>query len=289
MANIPGGIDKTAQEVPSLVLNGVGNVGIQGDTLYVSTGSQTAAIDLHGSTVMQVASQMPPGITANVEQDGMAELLMLPYQAQYMPIPVTLNIAQSPLWIIVGSMARMLEARRRSLQQQVKQLDIVSATSMLLDWWGATLGVERITGEPDLLYAQRIVGMKFRPNVNNIALQQFFQSLGYTTQVIDASPGVIDVYVNLPDKPPSGFYYTTDQLQQALYMVKAAGIIANFILEGNIQDNISVTDSNSPSIHDPTQYRYAGWTCSLLGVLYVIPSGAWVWGTGQWIGEPVTE
>lgn len=259
MAHIPGGINKTSQEVPSLALSGTGNVAIEGDRLYVSTSTEAVTIDLHGQTVQQIISNLPSGITGTVLQNGMAELLLLPYEAASATLPVTLNIAQNGLWFIVGMMARMLESRKRSKLSQIGQLNLAQATGQILDWWGATLGVERLSGEPDLLYAQRIVAMKFSPNVNNIALENLFETLGYTTQVSDTGYGEFSVTVTLPNTPPNGFYYTTDQVQSALNLVKAAGVIATVILQGTLSDTVTITDSISATTNN-SQWTYNNFT-----------------------------
>ena len=265
MANVPGGIDKTSQEVPSLTLSGTGSVAIQGDRLYVSTSTTATTIDLHGQTVSQVASNLPSGITGTVLQDGMAELLLLPNQAESGSLPVTLDIAQNGLWFVVGMMARMLESRKRSKLSQVGQLNLATATSKILDWWGASVGVERVNGEPDLLYAQRIIGLKFSPNVNNVSMEKFFQTLGYTTSVTDTTYGKFDVNVTLPNTPPSGFFYSTDQIQSSLSLVKAAGTIATVILQGTLSDSVAVSDSVSATLSP------SSWTW-----------GNFVWGEFNW-------
>ncbi len=284
-ANIPGGIDQSTQEVPSLVLDGVGQVAIQGDTLFVTTGNVAQTIDLHASTVSKVASQMPSGITTTVLQNGMAELLLLPSTNGYVNLPVTLSIAQNPLWFLIGTEARMLESRRRSLNAQVAQLDERAATSRILDWWGATLGVERYTGEPDSLYAQRISEFKFQPNVNNIAIENVLATMGYTSTVTDTQPANFTVDITLPRSPPNGFYYTTSQLQDAVGILKAAGTIATIVLQSAIQDTIAIADSVTTAISDPTTYQWGGYTASLLSPY--IMTGGWTWGTGEWLGSQV--
>lgn len=245
MVNIPSGYDKDAHETPALQLTGSGNVAMDGDILYVASGNEAATIDLHGESVASVVSQLPSGITATKLTDGMAELLLLPYQSASGTLPLTMSLPTNNLWFIVGAMARSKESRRRSLINQVAQINAAAATGRLLDWWGATLGVERFAGEPDSLFAQRIMAMKFSPNVNNVALENLFQTLGYRTQVTDTGNGEFSVNVTLPSSPPSGFFYTTSQLQSAMNLAKAAGVIASVILQGILGDTITVSDSLS--------------------------------------------
>ena len=245
MVHVPSGYDKQSHETPSLALNGTGNVAIQGDRLYISTSSENVTIDLHNQKVSSIISQLPSGVTGTVIQDGMAELLMLPYQYDNAALPVTLEIATNALWFIIGAMARNLESRKRSLLNQVSQINLTNSTSRILDWWGATLGVERLSEEPDILYAQRINSLKFEPNVNNIAIENILEKLGYTTTVTDTSYGTFNVTVNLPTSPPNGFYYTTSQISDTISVIKAAGVLANIILQGTLSDTIHISDSVS--------------------------------------------
>lgn len=269
MVNVPGGYDKLPHDAPSLTLNGNGNIAIQGDRMYVSTTTENVTIDLHELTVSGIVNQMPSGITATVSQDGMAELLLLPYQYTNATLPVTLTIPTNGLWYIVGAMARNLESRKRSLLNQVAQINLPNATTRILDWWGATLGVERLQGEPDILYAQRIQSLKFEPNVNNIAIENIFEKLGYQTSVVDTAYGEFQVNVNLPTSPPSGFYYTTSQLADTLAIIKAAGVQASIILQGQLKDTVQVSDSISSTLSNQQ------WTWD-----------SFVWGEFSWYQPP---
>lgn len=257
--HLPAGMDRDPQSIPSLQITGSGSVLILDDHLYASTATENVTIDLHGITVSSVVSQLPSGMSGTVLQSGMAEMLALPDHVESIATPVTLTIPQNPLWFLVGMMARMLESRRRNMVNQVAQLNLQAATSKILDWWGAALGVERYQSEPDLLYAQRIQAIKFQPNVNGMALQTLFSKLGYQTQVTDTSPGEFSVTVNLPNAPPNGFYYSTTQVSDALGMVKAAGVIANVILQGILIDTVSVTDSVSVTVN-PQAWTWGSFT-----------------------------
>lgn len=250
MVHIPNGYTTDAQPISSLMLTGIGNVTIEGDRLYVATSTQNATIDLHNQSVSQIVSQLPSGVTGTVIQNGMAELLMLPSQADSATLPVTLELPSNNLWFVVGAMARNLESRKRSLLNQVGQLNAAVAEGKLLDWWGATLGVERVPSEPDILYAQRIIGLKFEPNVNNLAMENFFAKLGYTTTVTDASYGSFDVDVTLPTSPASGFTYSLSDLQTALTILKAAGVAATIVLQGALTDTVKLSDSLSYTLNN---------------------------------------
>lgn len=271
MVHVPGGYDKLPQDVPSLALNGNGNIAIQGDRMYVSTAAENVTIDLHDQSVSGIVNQMPTGITATVAQDGMAELLLLPYQYSNATLPVTLTIPTNGVWYTVGAMARNLESRKRSLLNQVAQINLPNATTRILDWWGATLGVERLQGEPDILYAQRIQSLKFEPNVNNIAIENIFEKLGYQTSVVDTAYGEFQVNVNLPTSPPSGFYYTTSQLAETLVIIKAGGVQASIILQGQLKDTVQVSDSISTTLSNQQ------WTW-----------GNFKWGQFNWYQPPRT-
>jgi len=249
MVHVPSGYDKQSHEIPALELSGTGNIAIQGDWMYVSTSTQNVTIDLHNQKISSIVNQIPSGITATVLQDGMAELLLLPYQYDSATLPVTVNIASNGLWYIVGSMARTLESRKRSLRNQVAQINLSSAIGKLLDWWGITFGIERLQGEPDVLYAQRITSLKFEPNVNNIAIENILEQLGYQASVTDTGYGSFSVTIILPKKPPNSFYYSASLLADAITMIKAAAVFMSVTLEGSLQDTIHITDTISSTLN----------------------------------------
>lgn len=254
MVNIPSGYDKDAHEKPALQLTGTGNLAIDGDILYVSTSSATKTIDLHGESVSSLVSQFPSGITVTVLQDGMAELLMLPYQSQASALPATLSLPANALWFIIGAMARSKESRKRSLLSQVAQINVAQAMGRILDWWGATLDVERYAGEPDSLFAQRMVSLKFAPNVNNIAIENILSKLGYMAVVDDGEPGTFSVDVTLPTSVSSGFSYTLENIQDTLQIAKAGGILATVVLQGLLSDTVTATDALQTAV------LQSGWT-----------------------------
>lgn len=280
-AHIPDGYSQDALLVPALSLGGSGSLSVVGDALYITTAGAAQTVDLHSQTVAQIAAQFPKSVTATVLQDGMAELLTVSQGASDTALPATLDLPSNPLWFIVGMMARMLESRKRSLQTQAAQINLQAATTRLLDWWGASVGVGRYTGEPDILYAQRIISLKFRPNVNNTALETFFSTLGYSTVLSDTAPGTFSVNVTLPTSAKNGFYYSTAQLADSLELLKAAGVIATVLLEGSAADTLVFSDSANSTVSDPGTYIWAGLTTSLLGISYLMPA-SWAWGTGQW-------
>src|SRR5579875_208412 len=108
MVHVPNGYTKAANDVPALQLSGQGSVSIQGDHLYITSGSSSATIDLHGQSIANIVSQFPSGVTATVLQNNMAELLMLPGGQTWAQLPITINIPSNPLWYVIGWMARNL-------------------------------------------------------------------------------------------------------------------------------------------------------------------------------------
>ncbi len=225
LANVPG-VDKSADAINSLALNGAGTVSLQNNTLYITSGSTSKTIDLNGITVSQMVSQLPSGITVTLYQDGMAELLMLPYQATNATLPVTFEIATSPTWIVTETLARLFDANRQSLANQSAQLNLPAATSRILDWWGASVDIPRFADEPDSLYANRILLMKFTPNVNNVAIVNLLQGIGYFTSVTDTTPSNFLVNIGYPVQSISGFTYSLEQMKLIVTSAKAAGTIA---------------------------------------------------------------
>ena len=246
LAYVPAGFDLAPYDVPALSLAGTGTATLSDLTFYVATGGTAKAIDLHGRLVSQVSAALPTGVTGTVIKDGPAELLLWPSAIgtiQAGPIPATLTIATSPLWQVLAVCARTFEVRRRNLRAAVPQINVRVAVGMWLDSWGARLGISRLSGEPDVLYAARLVGETLTPNVTNAAIEMFFETLGYQVSATDQAPGQMQVQVTYPLNPPDGFVYSQTQIVSILDRVKAAGVQAFVQFLAAFTDSFSVADA----------------------------------------------
>lgn len=252
----PDGYDKQPHDVPALSLSGSGTFLLDDLTLYV-TGTNSATIDLHAQKVSQIASLMPSGVAATVLQDGPAELLLYTGQGN---IPDILTIAMSPLWQIFASISRTMTGRRRTAQNSINQINTRASVSILLNFWGESLGTPRLAGEPDQLYVTRLICTTLAPNVNNTAMEQLFLDLGYTGTVVDSGNKTFTVNLNFPTVIPSGFIYSQAQLAQIAYQIKAAGTIAIINFLEAITDSMSLSDSVSATS----------------------PGRPLIWGSGMW-------
>lgn len=277
LAHIPGGYSHDPLTVPSLSIGGEGSASIVGDMLYITSNNAAYTFDLHGLSVAQLAAQiaksgityfiggidgsmLSTAITTKVLQGGMADMLTLPDGQSSSYLPTTLVLPSNPLYYYVGMTARMLESCKRSLEVQAAQINLQASTGRILDFWGASVGIPRYTGEPDSLYAQRMAAIKFSPNVNNVAIEQILASLGYKAVVLDSVYGAFTASVTIPISPPSGFGYTLTQLQEVLEMVKAAGIFASIFAQGNLADTTASTDSLAYTL------QAAAWTVGNVNV-----------------------
>lgn len=252
----PDAYDKEPHDVPAIALSGSGTFSLNDLTLYV-TGTTSATIDLHAQKASQIVSLMPSGVTATLLQDGPTELLLYTGQGN---IPDTLTIATSPLWQIFASISRVFTGRRRSFQNTFNQINMRASVGMWLDFWGESLGVPRLAGEPDQLYVTRVIGTTLEPNVNNVAIEQLFLNLGYNASVTDIGKKTFKVDLDFPTVIPNGFIYSQGQIAQIANQVKAAGTIAIINFLEAITDSMSLSDSVSATS----------------------PGGALVWGTGMW-------
>lgn len=259
LAYVPAGIDQDPHDVPALSLSGTGTVSLSDETMYVTSGSAAAAIDLHAQKVSDLTKYLPSGVTWTVLKDGPAELLLWPTALGTIPsgnLPATLNIATSPLWQILASFSRAVSTHRRNRQSNHQQINVRASVGMWLDWWGASLGTSRLTGEPDVLYAARIVGTTLAPNVNNRAIEVLLSSLGYPSSVTDSAPGQLSASISYPSSPPSGFIYSQNQLASIIGQVKAAGVIAAISFAQALSDSFSFSDTVSAT--SPGGFAVAG-------------------------------
>lgn len=247
---IPAGIGVDPGDVPSLGISGTCSIVLDNLTLYCATPTQSVAIDLHGRLASQVAAALPSGVAGAVQQDGPAELLLWPDGLGDPPsgnAPATFTLAQAPLWQLLAAFARALEGRRRDLHSAVAQINVRAAVGMWLDWWAASLGVERHTGEPDALFAARIVGTTLAPNINGVAIEQLFAALGYGASISDQSPGQFSASFTFPAHPPAGYIYSQAQLAAILNDAKAAGVVALVNFLASLADSMSLSDTVTAS------------------------------------------
>jgi len=225
VTNIPGGLPVPTDTFSALSLAGSGSVSLSGNTLYMTVGATSAAFDLYGLTVTQLADQINAqfGVVAtSAATVGLAELLTLPNQVASSPLPVSLSLPSDPTDAVLGMMGRLLEGNKRFANAEAAQVNLQAALTRCADWWGASVGIPRFQGEPDAMYMQRLVAMRFGPTQNNFAIQKLFATLGYKAAVYDVSPGTFNVQASRAGSS-TGYAYTTGQMLQILNRVKSAG------------------------------------------------------------------
>ena len=105
-----------------------------------------------------------------------------------------------------------------------------------------------------MLYAQRIVGMRFRPTQNEYSIMRLFKTLGYSALVQTTGPGQFSVEITVPKSPPSGFVYTLAQMGDILTQVKSAGYKGTVTAQASLADSVALTDTVSATLNS------AGWT-----------------------------
>ena len=241
LVHLPSGIDQNPMKTQSILISGSGSVYLDNLSLYVTGPSSSVNIDLNGIRISSIPAQLPSGVTATVYNDGPAELLL--YEQQYGSLPVTLDVATSPLWYILAVFSRTLESTRRYLYSAVTQINARAAVGMWLDWWSASLGVQRVAGEPDYLFIKRIIGQTLTENVNNTAITELLASIGYANSVLTDSAGSMNI--NIQFSTAQSFNYTQQQLTSIINIVKSAGVIANVIFQTSLTD--SGTWGDTPS------------------------------------------
>ncbi len=184
--------------------------------------------------------------------NGMCELLTLADGQTSATLPATLYLPSNQLYYLIGMEARNLQGRLNALNTQAAQINLQAAVGRILDWWGASLGIGRYQGEPDALYAQRIVGMRFRPTQNEYSIMRLFKTLGYSADVQTTGPGQFSVQITVPKSPPNGFIYTLGQMGDILKQVKSAGYKGTGTVQASLADSMALTDSVSATLSSST-------------------------------------
>lgn len=223
ITHIPGGLPVPQDLAPALTISGFESAAIVGTTLYLTINNESTSFDLFNITVQQLADQMSAYTAVTVAQNGIVELLTFANGQTSISLPGALYLPTDETYAVLGMMARTLEGNKRSATQEAAQMNLQVAATLCADWWGASTGIPRIQGEPDSIYTQRILNMRFRPIQNNLALEQLFATLGYSAQVTDTSPGLFAVTIQNDPSPVDGFLYTRSNLELIIDKVKSGG------------------------------------------------------------------
>lgn len=245
-------------------------VTVANDTLTIYQSNQESSYALGNYTLSSLVNALnSAGLVATLVSTGdgtVSARALLDIQAQATTsVSLTLTGFSSNNYLLFKSQAAMLDTALQTVQANSVMFNLRAATGVWLDYWGWFLQVTRYDNEPDSLYAERMIGVRLGHNVNNIAMQNFFSKMGYTTQVTDGNPGSFTVTVTLPKEPPGSFYYSTAQLADAVTVLKASGTQAMIVLEGQLTDTIVISDSVSSTTNS------AAWTW-----------GNFVWGQFNW-------
>ncbi|MCL6442475.1 MAG: hypothetical protein K6T83_03250 [Alicyclobacillus sp.] len=252
LAHIPGGYPLDPQLVPALEIAGTGSLTMTGETLYITLGDMSYNYDLYGTDLNSLASQISSITDVTVLQNGIVELLDMRDGQTSAMLPATLYLPSNGIYFLLGMLARSREGRRRAANAAIAQINLQAAQGRFLDWWGASTGLPRYQGEPDVLYAQRIIGMRFRPTQNNYSIQRLFRTLGYQAVVTDTSPGNFSVQITVPSSPPNGFVYSLDQLADILSQVKSATYKATVTVQAGVTDTVTISDSVNATLNNAT-------------------------------------
>lgn len=268
LANVPA-YPISTDLVPALTLTGSGHISLTGETLYLTTNNKSYSFSLYNISVSQLAQQLITTgptyfiggidgsmLTASVKttliQNGIVELLALENGQTNASLPTTLYLPSDGFYYVAGMIARVLEGRRRTGLANVTQINLQAATGSFLDWWGASTGLPRYQGEPDVLYAQRIIGMRFRPTQNNYSIMRLLKTLGYASTVPDTGNGTFSVNITVPASPPGGFVYSLGQIADIVNQVKSAGYQGTVVAQTVLTDTATVTDTVTASVASST-------------------------------------
>lgn len=259
LVHIPSGYSPDPQLIPSFTINGTGSLSLTGETLYLTVGSNSYTFDLYNLSVSQLVAEINAVTPTTLFQDGIVELIDLMNGQTNLPLPATVCLPSNELYFLLGMEARILEGRLRSANTQVAQINLQAAQTRIINWWGASTGIPRYQGEPDVLYAQRITGMRFRPTQNNYSIQRLLKTLGYSASVTDTTPGQFIVRIQLPNSPPQGWTYSLAQIADIVNQVKSATYQASISVNAPLSDAIEISDSITSSTN-PQAWTWGDFT-----------------------------
>jgi hypothetical protein len=255
LKNLHPAINPDPQAIPALTIHGNGTVIIDENNILQLIGNNTSAqFDLRTYTLGALANDINnvSGFSATCNQlPSLSAIVLL---AGTYSTPVTINMFTSLLWQLLKPVALALLDALQAANQSILEWIMNTSDGSWLDAYAELFGIQRLTGEPDSLFAIRVFDLSVAPRVNNIAIQKTLQDIGYIATISDRSAGsyTFDIYLTLPTNPPKGFIYSMDQMSNIVNQIRPAGIQAVINIQ-NMNDGLTFSESIT-QLSGTTQY-----------------------------------
>lgn len=279
------GVDTGPQDAPAMqIIPPAGSdtiCTVANDRITVAGNSPALAVsfDLTRNTLSQLATLLqanlpnytvallsPPAGWPGSSLSSVQASVLAPTFQQALYLQPTLNLWTSPLWRWLKPVGWELGQTAVEAAAVGVHADLLRARSYWLDRWGDYLGLARYTNEPDDLYRNRLIALRFRPNTA-MGLKVL---LGYT--ITTTAPATYEVLVPMPLSPSTtAFSYSQDQIADIVDEQNTAGFDAILDWELSPSDQVVLSDSLTYSVttNGPAYYSWSG------AVTYGYNSGDW--------------
>ena len=175
----------------------------------------------------------------------------------------TVKMYTSVLWLILKPVSQALSQLGSAVLSIPDEAYVTRAEGRWLDRWGDYLGAPRYQGEPDPLYRNRLILLRFTPRTP-LALQSQF---GF--QTVTTSPANVQIiypaaYQNYPT-----FQYTSEEVGDTYSQLIPVGFTVTInVVAQTLSDTLSMSDSPSGTVENSSLFTYdAGppWAYDIMG------------------------
>ncbi len=174
----------------------------------------------------------------------------------------------SVLWAFLESQANELTLARAAAAEALLQMTIRTAADVWVDEHGDYYGIARLPGEPDTIYALRVIASIGRPLGNNIAIELAINAasgglnarvtdapaMAFTTPYVGTSYGLFDVVYSVMLDGDDDLSVYTDRVRSLVEQVRDAGThLRTISVRGDLMDLYDV----DTLVGDPMDLRVA--------------------------------
>ncbi len=184
-----------------------------------------------------IALSSPPANFGAASLGNLPAAVLEDMNAQNLLTNPILNMWTSVLWLLLKPIAQVTSEASSANSAIPNELSIVRAEGAWLTRWGDSTGVRRYPSEPDSLYRQRMLLMRFTPPTP-LAMQQY---LGF--QVETTSAAHVQILYPATYQTAPTFHYTESQVLDTYSRLIPIGFAVSVnVLASQVEDRASVID-----------------------------------------------